>query len=185
MTDAGGRWLRRSAAGHDMNAHDMARRNAPAFTIVEAAISTIIVAVMFVAALNTVGTSKLTQHRAALTSRGRLFAEMLLSEIQQQSYQDSGANPVFGPETGESTTTRADFDDVDDYHGWSGAPTAKDGTAVANSTGWAQTVTVEWIDRLNPSSVQATETNAKRITVTTRYNSVPQVTLVAIRTASQ
>jgi len=156
-----------------------------AFTIVEAVISMVIVAVMFVAALNTVGASRLTQHRVALTSRGRLFAEMLLSEIARQSYKDAGLNPVFGPETGESTATRADFDDVDDYDGWSKRPEAKDGTALPNSTGWTQTVTVQWIDRLDPSLVQPVETNAKRITVTTSYNDVPQVTLVAIRTAGR
>lgn len=156
-----------------------------AFTLVEAVLSTVIVAVMFVAALNTVGASRLTQHRAALTSRGRLFAELLLSEIVQQSYKDSGDNPVFGPETGESTATRADFDDVDDYNGWSKRPEAKDGSALPNSTGWMQTVTVQWIDRLDPSQVQSFETNAKRITVTTSYNNMPQVTLAAIRTAGQ
>ncbi len=159
--------------------------NAPAFTLVESVISTVIVAVMFVAALNTVGASRLTQHRAALTSRGWLFAELLLSEIVEQNYKDPGASPVFGPETGESTTTRADFDDVDDYSGWSKQPEAKDGTALPNSTGWTQTVTVQWIDRLNPSQVQLVESNAKRITVTTSYNNTPQITLVAIRTAGQ
>jgi len=160
------------------------RANAPAFTLVEAVISTVIVGVMFVVALNTVGASRLTQHRAALTNRGRFFAEMLLSEIVQQNYKDSGASPVFGPETGESTTTRADFDDVDDYNGWSGVPTAKDGTALPNSGGWTQTVTVEWIDRLDPSVVRSVETNVKRITVATSYSHVPQATLVAIRTAN-
>jgi len=38
-----------------------------------------------------------------------------------------------------------------------------------------------------PESVTGpgSETNAKRVTVVTKYNNVPQVTLVAIRTASQ
>ncbi len=152
-------------------------------TIVEAVISMVIVAVLFVAALNTVGASRLTQHRAALISQGRLFASMLLSEARNQSYKDLGTSPVFGPEAEESTATRADFDDVDDYNGWSGPPTDANGTALANSNGWMQTVTVEWIDRLNPSQVQLSETGAKRITVTTTYNGVPQMTLAAIRTA--
>ena len=159
--------------------------NAPAFTLVEAVLSTVIVSVMFVAALNTVGASRLTQHRAALASRGRMFAELLLSEVTEQNYKDPGASPVFGPETGESTMTRADFDDVDDYNGWSKRPEAKDGSVLPNSVGWTQTVTVQWIDRLNPSQVQAFETNAKRIAVTTSYNNLPQVTLVAIRTVGQ
>jgi len=165
--------------------HGMDKQGVPAFTIVEAVISTAIVAVMFVAALNTVGVSRLTQQRAALTSRGQLFAEMLLSEILQQNYKDSGANPVFGAETGEATVTRADFDDADDYNAWSGIPTAKDGTSLANSAGWMQSVTVQWVDRLDPSLVQAAETNTKRITVTTKFNNIPQVTLVAIKTAGQ
>ncbi len=166
-----------------------AQRPAPAalqdggFTIVEAVISMVIVGVMFVAALNTVGASRLTQHRAASISRGRLFTAGLLSEVREQSYKDSGASPVFGPEADESTATRADFDDVDDYNGWSGPPTNKDGTALANSAGWMQSVTVEWIDPLRPDKTASSEMNAKRITVTTTFNSVPQVTLVAIRTA--
>jgi type II secretory pathway pseudopilin PulG len=154
------------------------------FTIAEAAVSTVIVAVMFVAALNTVGASLSTQRRTATISRGHLFASVLISEICGQSYQDS-ASPVFGPETGESTATRADFDDVDDYSGWSGAPTDKDGTALPNSTGWTQSVTVAWIDRLAPATVVGSESGAKRITVVTKYNNVPQITLVAIRTAAQ
>jgi type II secretory pathway pseudopilin PulG len=159
---------------------------APAFTIAEAVISTVIVALMFVAALNTVGASKLTQRQAALSSQGRLFADLLLSEIRQQNYKDPGGAPVFGCEPGESMATRADFDDVDDYNGWTASPpTAKDGTVLANSTGWKQAVTVEWIDRLNPAQVLTSESNAKRITVTLSYNNMPQVTLVAIRTASQ
>ncbi|MBN1509956.1 MAG: type II secretion system protein [Sedimentisphaerales bacterium] len=152
------------------------------FTIVEAALSTVIVAVMFVAVLNTVGASMSVQWRTATIGRGRLFAQMFLSEILLQSYQDS-TSPVFGVESGESTTTRADFDDVDDYSGWSGVPTAKDGTALPNSSGWTQTVTVEWVDRLNPSTVVGSESGAKRITIVTKCNNVPQVTLVALRTA--
>ena len=156
---------------------------APAFTLVEAAISTLIVSVMFVVALDTVGASRLTQHRAAMITRGRFFAAVLMSEIRAQAYKDSATNPIFGPEVGESTATRADFDDVDDYNGWSGPPTDRDGTALANSAGWTESVTVEWVARLNPSSVQATETGAKRITVIMKFNSVPEVTLGGIRTA--
>lgn len=59
------------------------------------------------------------------------------------------------------------------------------GRAVPNSTHWTKAVTVEWVNRLNPSQVQGSETNAQRVTVVTKYNNVPQVTLVAIRTASQ
>ena len=58
------------------------------FTLVEAVISLIIVATMFVAALNTVGTSRLSQHKCSLGSRGRLFAESLMTEILRLDYLD-------------------------------------------------------------------------------------------------
>jgi hypothetical protein len=150
---------------------------------VEATISTVIVAVMLVAALNTVGASRTTQHRAALVSRGQLLAEALLAEILEQHYQEPDGTPAFGRETGESATLRTAYDDVDDYDGWSAAPpTAKDGTVLTNSTGWKQTVVVKPVDPLAPEQVTTRETGAKRVTVTVLYNDVPQATLAAVKT---
>jgi type II secretory pathway pseudopilin PulG len=154
-----------------------------AFSIVEAVISTIIVAFMLVAALSTVGASRRVQQKTSLADRGRLLAESLLTEILRQDYQDSDNPIVFGPEASESTATRAAFDDVDDYDGWSASPPAgKDGAVLANASGWTRTVAVVWIDPRHPAMVKSFETQAKRITVTAGYNNVPQATLVAIRT---
>jgi hypothetical protein len=153
---------------------------------VEAVISTVIVAVMFVAALNTVGASRLTQHRASLVSRGRLLAESLMSEILLQDYQEPDGAAVFGRETGEPATTRAAYDDVDDYHGWSaGPPVAKDGTPLTNGTGWTRTVSVEWVNPLNTEQVETAESGAKSITVTVTFNGVPQASFVALKTAHE
>jgi len=157
---------------------------ARAFTVVEAVLSTVIVAVMLVAALTTVGASKATQHRASLVGKGRLLTESLMAEILRQSYKDAKDAGALGCESSELDTTRAAFDDVDDYHGWSSSPpTAKDGTALLNAAGWSRTVTVEWVVPTNPQQVKSGETGAKRVTVTAAYNKVPQATLVAIRTA--
>jgi type II secretory pathway pseudopilin PulG len=159
---------------------------ARAFTLVETVIATIIVAVMLSAALTTVGVSRVTQHKVALVSRGQLLAEMLLSEILRQSYQDPDGTPVFGRESDESATTRAAFDDVDDYHGWSESPpTAKDGAALANAAGWKWTVTVEWVDPANPTQVRTVETETKRVTITVTYHDVPQASLVSLRTSAR
>jgi type II secretory pathway pseudopilin PulG len=157
----------------------------PGFTLVEAAISTIVVALMLVAALNTVGASRITQHKAALVSRGRMFAESLMAEVLQQSYQEPGETYVFGREAGESETSRTAYDDVDDYHGWfESPPVAKDGTALPNSADWSRTVTVAWVDPLDPQQVSGTETGAKRITVVAAFRNVPQATVVAVKTAN-
>lgn len=155
-----------------------------AFTIVEAVISTVIVAVMFVAALSTVGAARMTEHRVALVSRGRLLAESLLSEVLQQDYEDPDGAAVFGVESGESGTARMDFDDVDDFDGWSSSPpVSRDGMPLADATGWRRTVKVEWVDASNVGQVKGTETGVKRVTVTAEYNGVPQASLVALRTA--
>jgi hypothetical protein len=51
-----------------------------------------------------------------------------------------------------------------------------------NSANWSRTVAVEWVDPPDPKQVSGTETGAKRITVAAAFRSVPQATLVAIRT---
>jgi MSHA pilin protein MshD len=187
LSVGGPRLLRRCAPGNDRRGTACRHADARcvrAFTLVEAVISIVIVGVMLVAGLTTVGASRVAQHKAALTIRGRLLAGQLLSEILEQSYLDPDGNAGFGREAGESGATRADFDDVDDYHGWTcNPPTARDGTVLANSAGWTRSVTVEWIDPLDPTQVRAAETNAKRVTVTAAYNNAPQASLVAIRAA--
>lgn len=160
------------------------RQRRRGFSIVEAVIATIVVAIMLVAALSAVGASRYVQHEVYLADSGRLLAEQLLAEVLQNDYQDPNEPLVFGREATESAATRADFDDVDDYHGWSSSPPeAPDGTPLAASKNWQRTVTVEWVVPKEPSQVVGSESYAKRITVTTTYNNVPQATLVAVRTA--
>ena len=154
------------------------------FSIVEAVIATIVVAIMLVAALSTVGASRFVQHQAYQAERGRMLAQQLLAEIVQRPYQDPNEPLAFGCEATESAATRTDFDDVDDYDGWSASPPEKrDGTPLTNAAGWTRTVTVQWIDPLNPGQVEAAESNAKRIEVVASYDGIPQATLYAIRTA--
>lgn len=153
------------------------------FSLLEAALSTVVVAVMLVAALNTVGASRITQHKVVLVCRGRLLAESLLAEILRQNYEDPNTPPVFGREEGELETTRDTYDDVDDYNGWiASPPVAQDGTALANAADWSRSVTVQWVDPLDPQLVRAEETGAKRITVVASFRNVPQATVVAVRT---
>lgn len=157
-----------------------------AFTIVEAVIATVVVSVMLVAALSTVGASRLIQQQVSLGHRGRLLAEQLLAEVVRQGYEDPNDPVVFGREAGESGSDRSDFDDVDDYHNWSQSPPAdKDGVVIPQSDGWQRTVTVEWVDPLDPTQVQGSETLAKRITVTASHKNIVHATLVAVRTAHQ
>ena len=156
-----------------------------AFTLVEAVVSLLIVGAVLVAALNTVGASRLSQYRTSQTTRGQLLAESLMAEILQHDYQDPNDTPVFGIEPGESTTTRADFDDVDDYDGWSSTPPEqKDGTQIPDLAGCERSVTVQWVDPADITQVQGSESNAKRVTVTVSCDNKQVASLAAIRTNS-
>lgn len=158
--------------------------NCPGFTLVEAVISTLIVGIMFTAAMSTVAASKVSQHRLSVSGRGYLLAEALMAEVLHQDYEEPDDAVIFGPEPGESQATRTDFDDVDDYDNWSaGPPIALDGTELTDSDRWQRTVTVQWVLASDLSTVRPVETGVKRITVTVCYNGVPQATLVAIKTA--
>ncbi len=50
-------------------------------------------------------------------ARADALAEVLLEEVLSKPYADPDADTAFGPDAGEST--RAGFDAVDDFHGYS------------------------------------------------------------------
>ncbi len=154
------------------------------FTLVEVVVSLLTVSVMLVVDLNMVGGASLSQFKTSRTSRGQALAESLMAEILQQDYSDPNDTPVFGIESGEASTSRVDFDDVDDYHDWNAQPPQyKDGSVIADFTEYQRHIKVEWIDPMNPSQVEVSESNTKRVTVMVTVQNMPIANLVAIRTA--
>src|SRR5690349_18095656 len=129
-------------------------RHHAGFTLVESIMSILIVGVMYVAALNTLGASRVSQATIADQRRGHELAQQLLVEIVALPYADpTTGTTTFGPEAGESTTSRSLFDDIDDYNGWSETPPKlKDGTTISNLTNWSRRVTVEWVKTNNFNS---------------------------------
>jgi len=171
-------------------------RRRSAATLVEAAVSLVIVSVMIVAALNTVGAARRGQFVTFERGRGLLLAQELLSEIMGQAYGDPDevtsvdlrAGSIIplplSTDTGESAGSRSDFDDVDDYHGWSAQPPQnKDGTPLSELADWRRRVTVERVARANLLQLTAEEEGLKRITVTIEHKGKPVAELVAIKGA--
>jgi MSHA pilin protein MshD len=141
------------------------RRNA--LTLVEVTISTLLVGIVLVAAMNTVGGVFKTRNMAVDAQVGPALARNLMSEVLQNAFTDPETpNGPIGLEVGESGATRAAFDDVDDYDGWNELPPVKpDGTSLGFGTGWQRQVSVSFVnpDTLTPS---ASDTGLKLITVT-------------------
>jgi len=154
-------------------------------TLVEVMIASCLVAILLVAALNVAGgvfrTSAVTDERAKASA----LSEGLMNEILRAWYEDPGASPVFGIETGEGSTSRSAFDDVDDYNGWTETPPqAQDGTAYTRLTGWTRTVQVAWAEVLDPTATAAGESGLKRVQVTVTSPRGVTWTLTALHASS-
>src|SRR5829696_2414889 len=88
-------------------------------TMAEVVIATAIVGVMTVAALESTGMVYRTRRINANRLTGPGLAQELLAEVLAMPYEDP-ENPggAIGLDAGESSSTRATFDDVDDYNVW-------------------------------------------------------------------
>lgn len=114
---------------------------------------------------------------------GGLLASGLMSEIMALAYQDPFLPTIaLGPEAGESTTSRANWNDVDDYNGWTESPLQnKDSTVIPNTVGWTRSVVVTWVSSGNPTQISLVETGCKCITVTVKHNGVVVATRVCLK----
>lgn len=158
------------------------RHIAPAFSLAETVMSIALVGGLLVVALNTVGNTALGRQKMSDRGRGQLLAQDLMAEILSQDYEEPVDTPVFGRESSESDGSRPDYDDVDDYDAWdSSPPEYRDGTEIANLSGWRRAVVVTWVDPNDLTAVSVSPTNVKRITVEIKRDEVPMARLVAIR----
>lgn len=154
-----------------------------AFSLAETVVSVALVGGLLVVALNTVGDATLGRQKLGDRGRGQLLAQDLMTEILRQSYEDPDDTPTFGPETSESTGSRAGFDDVDDYTGWSASPPQKkDGAGTSDGPAWQRSVTVEYVAVNDLTTVVESDQGVKRITVTVTRNDLVMCSLVSVRT---
>lgn len=156
-------------------------RRARGFSLVEAAVATLIVAGLLVASLEAVGHAASGRRSSAERAEAALLAQMLLSEIVALPYADPqiGTGPL-GAEAGEPG--RAAFDDIDDYHNISESPpTDSGGIVLVDTTGWSRRVEVAWVLASDPTQIAPADTGIKRIRVIVSRGGAPTV-LSAIRT---
>ncbi len=166
-----------------MTARDLPTR--AAFTLVEAAMSIIVVSVMLVGSLRVLGTARAGELTAQRRSISIALAQDLMSEILAQAYKEAGAVDALSPSVAELTGTRAPFNDVDDYNGWTAnPPEAKDGTVLTDFDAYERSVEVAWVDPDDLTLVSNTSTGVKRVIVTVTLAQRQHARLVAFRTDS-
>lgn len=157
------------------------------FTFVELLGSLFVVSFLAVAASGAVLTVLETDTEATRRERIADLGLSLLDEIVSLPFEDpETGSPTIGPEAGEWSppTTRASFDDVDDYSVWTGHPAlqTKAGTPIA-APGYTRAVSVVFVTLANLGGTSAARTNMKRITVTVFEEGVAVGTYTAFRTA--
>jgi MSHA pilin protein MshD len=153
-------------------------------TLIEVTISMLVLAILLVASLSMLGSAAKARYLLAKRQLGPVLARQLMMEAVQNQYASMNANATFGMEPGENTGTRAAFNDVDDYDGWTECPPHdKAGNVLPNCTGWTRTVQVYYADPSDPMGTPAsTDTGLKRVTVTVTSPNGAQTILAALRT---
>ena len=160
------------------------RRHVAGFSLVEVVVSVVLVAVMFAAAVQTVGAGRMIHYKTGGQRRGAILAREILAEILQQSYEDPDVPTVtLGLDAGDSGTARTGFDDVDDYEGWFASPPIESyGGSESYLEDWSREVSVTWVDPNDLGQTSVIETKAKRIIVTVKHKGLVMSERTAVRT---
>jgi MSHA pilin protein MshD len=154
-----------------------------ALTLVECLFCCLIVSLAMVAALRTLASSAGTLRLAGDRAAARALADSLMTEILSQAYKDPGALPLFGREANELLSSRANWNDVDDYDGYTDSPPSdKTGVPIPGiPSNWSRTVSVNWANPANPPQNVATESGLKRVTISVKRGSVELVTITSYK----
>ncbi|MEO0475745.1 MAG: prepilin-type N-terminal cleavage/methylation domain-containing protein [Planctomycetota bacterium] len=91
-------------------------RNSQGFTLAEVLIASAILSFVTLGIVQAVTAGQARTLDALKRARAQALAEVLLEEILAKPYADPEGAATFGPDAGEST--RTDFDNIDDYHGY-------------------------------------------------------------------
>jgi PKD repeat protein len=147
--------------------------------------SVVVVGVLLTASVATVGSAKAVETLTARRARGQQLALDLMTEILQHSYADTVNAPLFGREGSESATSRALYNDVDDYNGWTESPPQfKNDSVMPDLSGWTRSVLVEWADPTTLAATNTTNTGVKRITVTVVRSGKVVASMIGYRTVA-
>lgn len=162
-------------------------RRRQGLSLVEVVMSTLLVGLVLVGAMNLLGAVVRGRTKAADLARGQRLTQQLMTEILNSAYKEDGSElgadyilnallVVIGQET------RSQYDDVDDFHGWDETPLfARGGSLIPNTSGWRRRVAVAWVDPVDPGIVVGSDQGVKRITVTVQRNGQTIAQLACLR----
>jgi type II secretory pathway pseudopilin PulG len=117
------------------------------FTLIEAALTTVIVGVAFVAMLSLFAAGTSVQNSAADLTTGMNLAKNVREMAMTMKFTSPTSPNTWGRDTGESADAPGTWDDLNDLDNavFSPALDAR-GSIIPNTEGWQQTVDVQCVD---------------------------------------
>jgi len=112
--------------------------------------------------------------RSEAIAEATFYAQELMEEIRSKDFEDPNQTPGFGAESGESG--RSNYDDVDDFNGYSDAP----------ATGYTRSVAVDYVSLSGTTwahSVSSTDFKRIVVSVSRTDNFASDVSLITIAAA--
>jgi len=137
-----------------------------AFTLIELIVTIVVIGIVLLALVMSFQESlKLTGRQNDLRGSS-VLVEDLMNEVRCKYFVNPQSPTNFGPEPGE--TLRRQFNDVDDYNGWTETPPRTvAGVILSNFTGFTRRVSVANVTatNFNGAAAPTNSTDFKRITV--------------------
>lgn len=149
-------------------------------TMIEVAVSTMLVGTLILASLQTVGQVFRFRNETSNQQQGLGLAQQLVARIEQYPYQDPDGGGTFGREYFEVVLNQP-RDDFDDFHGFTESPPQDaTGTTLVGFEDWSWRASIQ---RKDPVTLQDTYSDfgAAVLTVTVSRNGVDVAEMQSLR----
>lgn len=144
------------------------------FTYVEVMMAAVICSVLLVAGLTLFGNLGRSRCAVMVSDKANTLVTDLLQEIMKQSYSDPASAAEFGPGADELGSTRANFDDMDDYHGLNEAPPQdRAGNHLIEYANMTRQVAVRYVQVADFSLDASSDQGFKEVTIAITAGSEP------------
>jgi MSHA pilin protein MshD len=138
------------------------------FTLIEAALTTVIIGVAFVAMLTLFAAGTSINGDTAQITTGMNLAKNVREMAMTMRFTSPTRPATWGRDAGEAANVPADWDDLNDLDNVTfDPPVDAAGNAIADLSGWQQTVDVECVDANGLGTVLPNGGSADAVRVTT------------------
>ena len=155
------------------------KKKSAGFTLAEVLVAVVVIVIALVPLITVLGQGVKRGKDPQKITVANFLAQDLMEEIMCKKFDEDPTNPDttvnLGPDSGETRSgnpTTRNYDDVDDYDGYTETPPKEvDGTVMTDYTGYTRSVVVDYVSETNLDLVSTAITRFKRVSVTVSWTS--------------